>query len=61
MTWEENVREWTTEISTTEGRPCVNRSGSYGSTASDYPASYRVYAYANNFNDNIGLRITLYV
>ena len=43
---------------TTASNPCVNRGGNYNNDGTDYPASNRDNK-VDNYNDDIGFRVTL--
>ena len=55
-----NEWEWTLEYTSITYRPCAGRGGSYGSSGSYYPASYRYFISTTNLNDAIGFRLALY-
>ena len=44
---------------TTASNPCVNRGGNYNNNGTDYPASNRDNNKVDNYNDDIGFRVTL--
>ena len=54
-----NVSEWTTEAKSSGFR--VGRGGSYSSTGSSYPCSYRVSASPDSPYSNVGFRLALYL
>ena len=55
-----NVFEWTLESISSSGSPCARRGGSYGNTASYYPASYRINSNTTSSVYNLGFRVSLY-
>ena len=56
-----NDWEWTTEVYSDSGYPCVSRGGVYGSDYSSCPAGYRDYHTTTNSYHIIGFRATLYM
>ena len=57
-----NEWEWTLEHATSNSNlPCASRGGSYSSTGSNGPASYRGNSSMTTAVDDIGFRATLYV
>ena len=54
-----NVFEWTMEAYKTYGRVCSG--GSYGSSGSNFPASFRTYNSPSVSSDYLGFRIALYI
>ncbi len=56
-----NVWEWTTEVYSVSGDPCVCRGGHYYGDYSSYPAGYRIYSTTTSSYDHMGFRATLYM
>ena len=56
-----NELEWTLEKTSLSNFPCAYRGGYYGSTGSNFPASYRYYSGTTSADYGIGFRTTFYV
>ena len=54
-----NVWEWNLEYTSNSDFPCSGKGGNYNNGGSDYPASYRNYAYTTSSNSFIGFRPAL--
>ena len=56
-----NDWEWTTEVSSVSGNPCVYRGGVYSTTCSTYPAGCRNNYSTSDYGNYLAFRPTLYM